>query len=207
MLFSDLRYDFVRTWFIALEAMDFEKFEAIYRELEREGRSVIAASAISPREITVRRALDMRYVGQEHSVTVDIPQEYFDRKDRAAMKTSFDAVHAQRYGTSAPAEPAEIVSLRTTVTGIVEKPGIERIAAGHAEPPASARSGSRSAFFEVVGFVDTPTYTRAGLLAGNVIQGPALIEEHASTTVVMPGERLEVDVIGNLVISIAGAKR
>ena len=77
-------------------------------------------------EIAVQRALDMRYVGQEHTVTVDIPQEYFDAQDREAIKALFDAVHAQRYGTSAPAEPAEIASLRTTVTGIVEKPGIER---------------------------------------------------------------------------------
>ena len=136
MLFSDLRYDFVRTWFIALDAFDFDRFEAVYRELEAEGREAIAASSIAPNEITVQRALDMRYVGQEHSVTVEIPQEHFERKDRTAIKALFDAVHAQRYGTSAPAEPAEIASLRTTVTGIVEKPGIEQIAQGDATPPA-----------------------------------------------------------------------
>jgi N-methylhydantoinase A len=207
MLFSDLRYDFVRTWFVSLEAMDFEKFEAVYRELEQEGRAAIAASSISPREVVVRRALDMRYVGQEHSVTVDIPQQHFDRRDRAAIKALFDEVHAQRYGTSAPSEPAEIANLRTTVTGIVEKPGIERIAVGAAEPPASAATGRRRAFFDAAGFVETPTFARGELLAGNIIQGPALIEEHASTTVAMPGERLEVDAIGNLVISIAGARQ
>ena len=206
MLFSDLRYDFVRTWFISLEDMDFDQFETVYLELEQDGRDAIAASAISPRDVTIRRALDMRYVGQEHSVTVDIPQEYFRAKDRATIKTLFDAEHAQRYGTSAPSEPAEIASLRTTVTGIVEKPGVERIARGDAIPSAAARSGTRKAYFDSTGFVETQTFTREALLAGNRIEGPALVEEHASTTVLLPGERLEVDDFGNLVISIAGSK-
>jgi len=206
MLFSDLRYDFVRTWFLSLDALDFDRFEAVYRELEKEGRDAIAASAISPREIVVQRALDMRYVGQEHSVTVEIPQDHFDKNDRAAIKALFDAVHAQRYGTSAPDEPAEIANLRTTVTGIVEKPRLELIASGDAMPTADARTGNRRAYFQTAGgFVETPTFARHKLLAGNRIEGPALIEEHASTTVVLPGDSVEVDAIGNLVISIAGA--
>jgi N-methylhydantoinase A len=206
MLFSDLRYDFVRTWFIALETMDFAAFEAVFGELEQQGRAAIAASAISPREVTVRRALDMRYVGQEHSVTVEIPNHHFSTADRAAIKDLFDAEHAQRYGTSAPGEPAEIVNLRTTVTGIVEKPGLERIAAGDAAPAKEAKTGSRKAFFQDIGFADTPTFARAALLAGNRISGPALIEEHASTTVVLPGDSVEVDPIGNLIIDISGAR-
>ena len=206
MLFSDLRYDFVRTWFISLDALDFDRFEAVYRELEKEGRDAIAASAIAPREVVVQRALDMRYVGQEHSVTVEVPQTHFDRQDRAAIKALFDAVHAQRYGTSAPDEPAEIASLRTTVTGIVEKPRIERIAVGEAMPSSDARTGNRSAYFQAAGgFVETPTFARSKLLAGNRIEGPALIEEHASTTVALPGDSVEVDAIGNLVIGISGA--
>jgi N-methylhydantoinase A len=206
MLFSDLRYDFVRTWFISLDDLDFDRFEAVYRELEKEGREAIAASAISPREIVAQRALDMRYVGQEHSVTVEVPQTHFDRNDRAGIKALFDMVHAQRYGTSAPDEPAEIASLRTTVTGIVEKPRIERIAVGEAVPPTDARTGSRRAYFQAAGgFVETPTFARPKLLAGNRIEGPALIEEHASTTVALPGDGVEIDAIGNLVISISGA--
>jgi N-methylhydantoinase A len=205
MLFSDLRYDFVRTLFVSLDGMEFDAFESTFGELEQEGRTAIAASAISPREVTVQRALDMRYVGQEHSVTVEIPKSHFDNKDRKAIKELFDAVHAQRYGTSAPEEPAEIANLRTTVTGLVEKPGLERIEAGDAVPPKQAQTGSRKAFFQEVGLVETPTFTRTELLAGNRIRGPALIEEHASTTVVLPGDSVEVDALGNLIITISGA--
>jgi N-methylhydantoinase A len=207
MLFSDLRYDFVRTWFIALDNLDFDAFEDVYRELEQEGRAAIAKSSIVPKDVVVRRALDMRYVGQEHSVTVDIPSQHFDTRDRKAIKALFDTVHAQRYGTSAPSEPAEIASLRTTVTGIVEKPDLEQIAPGEKAPSKDALTGIRKAYFEEAGgFVDTPTFARTALLAGNRILGPALIEEHASTTVVPPNDCVEVDAIGNLVITISGPR-
>ena len=206
MLFSDLRYDYVRTWFISLAALDFERLEAVYRELEQQGHAAIAASVISPRDVTVQRALDMRYIGQEHFVTVDVAKDYFARGDRTGIKSLFDAVHARRYGTSAPSEPAEIASLRTTVTGIIEKPSIDPIPSGGVVPLRDAHTGSRKAYFPESGFVETPTFARANLLAGNRISGPALIEEYASTTVVPPGHSLEVDAIGNLVIAVAGAR-
>jgi N-methylhydantoinase A len=204
MLFSDLRYDFVRTWFTRLDQLNFDDFEQVYRELEKEGRDAVAGSSISTLRVTLSRALDMRYVGQEHSVTVDIPHEYFAERDRAGIKALFDAVHEQRYGTSAPSESAEIASLRTTVSGIVEKPGLESIATGGETPPERAHGGDRSAYFEAAGgFVDTPTFARNALLAGNRIIGPALIEEHASTTVVLPNDSVEVDTVGDLVITIS----
>jgi N-methylhydantoinase A len=201
MLFSDLRYDYVRTWFKRLDDAAFAAMERIYRTLETAGRRAIASAAVRPERITVRRAADMRYVGQEHAVTVDLPVEVFARQDRAAIKRHFDEMHELRYGTSAPQERAEIVSLRATVTGVMRKPPHERLAAGETAPPAAAHSGKRTAWFDG-GFVATPTFARAHLLAGNRIAGPALIEEHASTTVVLPGAAAEVDAFGNLLIDV-----
>ena len=159
-----------------------------------------------PHKITVKRAADMRYVGQEHAVTVDLPMSVFKKQDRKAIKRHFDEMHELRYGTSAPAERAEIVSLRATVTGLMRKPPQEKIGKGNSAPPKSAFTGKRKVFFDGK-FRDAPTYRRAELLAGNKIAGPALIEEHASTTVLMPGDTLTVDAYGNLVIAVAGAKR
>ncbi len=206
MLFSDLRYDYVRTWFTRLDDAPFDAMERVYRELEDSGRQAIASAAVKPESITVKRAADMRYVGQEHAVTVDLPTEVFAKGDRAAIKRHFDEMHALRYGTSAPQERAEIVSLRTTVTGVMRKPPQEKIAAGTALPPAAAHAGKRPVYFgEEGGFVETPTFARAGLLAGNRIDGPALIEEHASTTVLLPGAWAEVDVFGNLMITVGAS--
>jgi N-methylhydantoinase A len=203
MLFSDLRYDYVRTWFTKLDDAAFDGMERVYRALEENGRRAIASAAVAPERITVKRAADMRYVGQEHAVTVDLPAEVFEAQDRAAIKRHFDEMHEQRYGTSAPQERAEIVSLRATVTGVMRKPPQEGIAAGEGAPPADAHTGKRQVYFaEAGGFVATPTFARARLRAGNRIAGPALIEEHASTTVVLPGAAVEVDAFGNLVIEV-----
>jgi N-methylhydantoinase A len=203
MLFADLRYDYVRTAPCRLEDGSFDDFEKVFRELEGDGRKAIAATSVKPRAVTVKRAADMRYVGQEHPVTVDLPLKVFAKQDRAGIKRHFDDMHLQRYGTSAPAEPAEIVSLRATVTGEMRKPPQKKIKAGSATPPRAAFTGKRKAFFGRR-FVATPTYARASLLAGNKITGPTLIEEHASTTVLMPKDKLVVDAWGNLVITVGG---
>jgi N-methylhydantoinase A len=205
MLFSDLRYDFVRTSFARLEDAPFEGIERVYRELEAEGRAAIAAASVVPRKITVKRAADMRYVGQEHAVTVDLPLAVFAREDRGAIKRHFDAMHEQRYGTSAPDERAEIVSLRSTVTGVMRKPPQEEIRRGKRAPDKAAFTGKRSVYLDGK-YRATPTYARAALAAGNRIEGPALVEEHASTTVLLPGDRLEVDTHGHLRIKVAGAR-
>src|SRR5690606_35936065 len=107
-----------------------------------------------------------------------------------------------------PEERAEIVSLRATVTGVMKKPALERIDRGGRTPPASAQRGKRKVYFaELKKSVATPTFARDALRAGNRIEGPALIEEHASTTVVLPGDRLQVDEFGNLVIEVGKRTR
>ena len=203
MLFSDLRYDFVRTWFTRLEDAPFATIERVYRDLERQGRAAIAGAAVKPQKITLRRAADMRYVGQEHAVTVDLPLKLFERQDRRAIKRLFDAMHELRYGTSAPQEPAEVVSLRSTVTGIMRKPPQETIARGKRAPDRSAFTGRRRVYLDGK-LRPTPTYARAALAAGNRISGPALIEEHAATTLLLRGDRLEVDARGHLMIEVGG---
>jgi N-methylhydantoinase A len=207
MLFSDLRYDFVCTWLTRLEDAPFDNIEAIYRALEDEGRQAIASTSVTPHKITVKRAADMRYVGQEHAVTVELPLKVFAKRDRRAIKRLFDEMHELRYGTCAPQERAEIVSLRSTVAGIMRKPPQAKIGRGRGVPRAEAFTGKRPVYFSEAGaFRDTPTYRRAALLAGNRIKGPALIEEHASTTVLMPGDACEVDAYGNLVIAVGAAR-
>src|SRR5882672_10661171 len=135
MLFSVLRYDYVQTRFTKLAELNFAEFEDIFGRLEAKGRDAIAQTRVHTQSIRVARSLDMRYVGQEHLVTMDVPMECFTNKDRSTIKRLFDAEHERRYGTSAPVEPAEIASLRTAVTGVLAKPGFERLASGGETPP------------------------------------------------------------------------
>lgn len=203
MLFSDLRYDFVRTSLMNLTEAPFEQIEKIYESMFEQGRKALNASGISDSKVHMQRAADMRYVGQEHPVTIDLPLDLFRKRDREGIKTLFDQVHQVRYGTCAPAERAEIVSLRAKVTGVMKKPPLEKIAKGGRVPSNIAHRGTRTAYFSELGkAVKTPTFSRSELRAGNQIAGPALVEEYASTTVVLPGDRLRVDEFGNLVLSI-----
>src|SRR6185369_13970699 len=73
MLFSDLRCDYVRTSLVRLEEASFERINEFFQEMEDQGRSAIAGASVKPQKVTIKRAADMRYVGQEHAVTVDIP--------------------------------------------------------------------------------------------------------------------------------------
>ena len=202
MLTADFRRDYVRTWFAALNGLSFTALEQMYQAMEDEGRQDIEAVREHVVEIITLRAMDMRYVGQEHAVTADIPAHVFASRDISAIKTTFDQVHQQRYGFSSADESAEIVSLRSSVIGLLRKPERFEITTGAETPPDSAYRGHRPVCFDGIEYIDTPTYARPKLLAGNRIEGPALIEEYASTTVVQPGDRLSVDSAGHLIIDI-----
>src|SRR3954464_9466413 len=201
MLVADLRRDFVNTWFTPLAEASFSTMENFYAEMETRGREAVGRGQTLS-GIEVRPSADMRYVGQEHAVTVDLPIDLFTSQDRDGIKRLFDAVHQTRYGFSVTAEKAEIVSLRGAVIGEMRKPPFEHIAKANAEPEAAAFRGKRPVYFAGSGFVETPTYNRPALKAGNKITGPALVEEHASTTVVHPGDLLEIDAYGDLVINV-----
>ena len=200
MLVADLRSDYVRTLFMALPSFDFARVEAIYREMEAQGTADVSHGSPSVGLLARRRALDMRYVGQEHAVTVEVPMLAFETCDVDIIKRAFDAEHVQRYGYCSATEPAEIVSLRSTVSGPMPKPALAPIATGSAAP--AAEPSLRPVYFAAGGWRPTPVYPREMLLAGNRIDGPALIEEYASTTVLLPGDRLSVDRYGNLLIEV-----
>ncbi len=206
MLVADLRRDFVSTWFTPLAEASFADMEALFAEMEKRGHATVthgqtALTALTG-ATTHRRAADMRYVGQEHAVTVDLPLALFTLQDRDGIKRRFDAVHQTRYGFSVAHEKAEIVSLRSASIGAMRKPRFEPIVQGGPLPQSAALHSARPVYFAGTGFVETPAYQRGALQAGNRIDGPALIEEHASTTVLHPGDRLDVDAYGDLVITI-----
>lgn len=203
MLFSDLRHDYVRSIFQPLATCEWNDVETAFGEMEQAGRLAVARSTYAPEHVIVERAADMRYVGQEHAVTVDLPEHLFANRDRGGIKAAFDAVHQERYGTSAPNEAAQLVSLRVTVLGELAKPILADIASASSPDPTVALRGYRRVYFhEAGGFVETQVIDRTMLCHGHHIVGPALIEEHASTTVLGPGDVLEVDRFGNLDILI-----
>ena len=188
MLVADLRRDFVNTWFTPLADASFPEMERIFAEMERQGRETVGRGQTLS-GVEVRRSADMRYVGQEHAVTVELPIDLFTAQDRDGIKKPLrcrasDALRlfgGRRKGRDR--QPARRRHRRDAKAAV--RAHRQRRAA---EPEAAAFRGKRPVYFASTGFVETPTYDRPALKAGNKITGPALIEEHASTTVVHPGD-------------------
>ena len=207
MLMADLRRDFVQTLFQRMDDLEMFALEDQFKKLEDEGRAALEASGIPTDRIVFERAADMRYVGQEHAVAVRMPGNVGDERARAEIKRLFDEAHDLRYSHSAPEESADIVSLRVSAIGRLGKPQVPRIAAGDKNPPAEAKRGVRSIIFEGAGPAEAAVFDRAMLLGNNVIPGPAIIEETASTTVIEPGDTVTVNEFGHLVMELGNANR
>jgi N-methylhydantoinase A len=206
MLMADLRRDYVQTLFERMDDLEMFQLEDQFQKLEAEGRQALDAAGIPPDRIVFERAADMRYVGQEHAVAVRMPASAGDESARAEIKRRFDDAHELRYSHSAPEESADIVSLRVSAIGRLGKPQFAQIAEGEATPPANSRRGIRKVLFEGAGALESPVYDRARLLQGNVIPGPAIIEEVASTTVVEPGDTVTVNGFGHLIMQLNSAQ-
>jgi N-methylhydantoinase A len=204
MLLADLRRDYVLTHFAKLAALDLEELEGLYQGLERQGLEALRTAGIPSEQAVFERAADMRYVGQEHAVAINVPASVAAEENRETIKRAFDTAHELRFSHSAPEEPAELVSLRVSVFGRLHKPDLPRVAAGSAEPADKARRGSRDIILdESTSPVSCVIYDRGELLAGNVIHGPAVIEEPASSTLLGPGDRAEINEFGQIVIELA----
>jgi N-methylhydantoinase A len=132
-----------------------------------------------------------------------MPASVADESARDEIKRRFDEAHDLRYSHSAPDEGADIVSLRVSAIGRLAKPAFPTILAGVVAPPAEAERGTRSVIFEGHGSLPAKVFDRALLRAGNVIVGPAIIEELASTTVVEPGDTVTVNRYGHLMMRLA----
>lgn len=200
MLLSDMRRDFVRTLIAPLETVDLGEVETTFREMEVEAVHRLEATGAASSSIDISRSADMRYIGQEHSVTVPLPQGPLEESQRLEITRRFDEAHEQRYGFASPGENCEVVSVRSEVTAALTKPAWPVLQEASTPLSDRAETGKRDVFLGESGWVQCPVYSRAGLQAGDIVPGPAVIEEEASTTLLLDGDVAEVHPYGHLMI-------
>ncbi len=146
----------------------------------------------------------MRYRGQEHTVEVPIDGE---TRDLEALAAVFHDRHRQRYTFALEDTPVEIVNFRVTATAAISRPPLADMDLGE---PGDPRKGARFVRFAGMGHGseagarETVIFARERLPRGFVVDGPAVVEEPSTTTVVHPGQRLTVDELGNLIITAFG---
>jgi N-methylhydantoinase A len=194
MLMSDLRHDLVRTRLERLDDIADAEVDGVWRELEGRMLATFASERVAAGEVSFVRAADMRYAGQEHAVTVALADGAFDEATRDEVRARFHEAHELLYGFRLEVA-AEFVNFRLTGFGAVRKPPLRRLAA---PSDGAAVARSRPVLLEGHGTVEAEVRDRDALGAGDQLEGPAIVEEAASTTLLLPGQRLTVDDYGNL---------
>jgi len=188
-LVSPLRYDAVVTHRARLDAWDGKRAEDAFGELDARCVTPLLDEGVARDRIALARSVDLRYSGQNYEIEIAWDP------DLAALRAAFETQHRRLYGY-ATGESVECVNLRLTARAVdrgLELPGVE--ATG-----ALAPSGKQCAFFRETGETAMPRYQREAFGAGRSVDGPALIEDEWSTTIVYPGQRCHGDRFGNLIL-------
>jgi len=195
MLMADERHDFIRTCYTGLIEADFIALTAIYEAMADGADRHLALTDGASHQIS----LDLRYAGQEFTITVPIMPEQLLQADREGIRLRFDELHEQRYAHHAAEEPVEIVNMRLVVSGKRPKASLPDFV----PDDTGGIPFVREVYFDDSGSaVKCNVYHRGGLIAGSMIDGPAIVHEYASTTVLFDGDRCTVAESGELVIEV-----
>lgn len=208
LLLTDVRVDLVHTDVQREDQLNFTRIAEELTELEGRIRTRLTEEGIRTEATQLRHFVDMRYAGQAYEIRVPLPivqdAHSLEGRIRAAIAV-FHTSHKDLYGYSYEGkELIELVNLGVTGLGLLPRPRVPELSAGGPNPQAACREQTTVYFPQTRAVVDCPVYTRAALQAGNVIAGPAIIEQYDSTTVVDMGWQGQVDRWGNLVLGKIG---
>jgi N-methylhydantoinase A len=199
MLMTDLRHDLIQTKIMRTHKADPQRLNELWQNLEDEAASYFTREGIGKERLAFQRYSDMRYAGQEHTVKVPVAPGAVTEKSIQEAEGSFHSLHEKQY-TFRLDSPIEFVNFHLTTFGKVEKPRIPKQKSQGTFK--DALKGDRQVDFDLHGRHRAPVYERQLLGTGVTLEGPAIVEEPDSTTVIFPGQRLSVDQYGNLTIEI-----
>ncbi|MBU5210602.1 hydantoinase/oxoprolinase family protein [Heyndrickxia oleronia] len=198
MLMTDLRHDYIQTQIKRLSEVDITSLNQTWDTLENQAYNQFEQEVLQKESVLFTRFLDMRYLGQEHTVKVPVPNGNWDEKTLEEIIGRFHQLHEKNYTFKLEQADTEIVNLHLTAFGQVKKPTLEKnIVTGELD---NALKEVRPVYFEQEGWVDTTIYDREKIPTMQEINGPAIVEEKASVTVIYNGQSLQVDEYGNLII-------
>ena len=203
MLMVDVIHDFAQTYVTSLEDMDIKTVNEIYAGLLEKGQSALTDDGFDKEHGVFIPTAELRYQGQEHTVNISMPSYKLSSGEIAKIIDAFNAAHERQYGHSMMGDPVEIVTLRLRSVGLLPRPELPKIRQGTGSP-AKARKGSRPVYQYGAGEqLDYSVYERDQLLRGDRIEGPAIVEEPSSTTVIHTGDLLTVGEYGEMIIEVS----
>jgi N-methylhydantoinase A len=200
LLMAPVRIDRMLTVSLPLEGLDAAALEAQFTNIARDAQSVVTETGVEARAASCVRQADMRYLGQGFELTVDLPSGPYHAGTCNEIRSAFESAYQKMYGRKLEGGKIEIVNIRASVQSALDRPDIAIASVAH---DAQALKGRRPLYFGTLGrFVEAPVYDRAGLPTGFIVDGPALIEEAASTLLLPPGARAVTEVNGNIVVTL-----
>lgn len=199
LLTADIKKSYVRTAIASYDEMTPEQINAVMSSLRDEGSAWLDSEKVPSERRKFHGIAEMRYVGQNYELQVEIPTENITASDIEKMKQDFFVAHEKNYGYYNPNAPVQFVNFRCEATGIVKKPNLAELE-NTLDDPSKAEIGRRVVHFEESGAVDCPVYDRAKFGRAKRVNGPCIIEQMDSTTVVPPNTWFSIDKFGNLII-------
>jgi N-methylhydantoinase A len=199
VLVADTRYDYVSTLAKVEGELTPEDLQAGLLALEKRGRQQLAVQHVAESEVVIEWSADLRYQGQSYELNTPIThQTPMTQANIQEVVTRFHELHYQVYAYGSREETVEFVNLRVAAIGRV--PEVRMATSQGKRHGQAARSGTRKVYFPGHGFLETAVYRRDTLQTGQRLDGPCVVEEVASTTVVTPDARAAIDPFGNLII-------
>jgi len=195
---ADLRHDFVRTVNRPLDTANMAEVHAILAAQEAEGRRLTGVEKITLTATRAEYSADMQFVGQTHLLRVSLPDATPSRED---LQRRFEAAYHARFRVDLPTIRANLVNLNVSVIGQRPELDLSRLIDPKGRKPQAEPSAMRPVWFG--GWTDTPIYWRDHLPLNISLQGPAIIEQMDTTSVIDPGCRVTSDLDGNLIVEVA----
>jgi 5-oxoprolinase (ATP-hydrolysing)/N-methylhydantoinase A len=207
LLATDMVYEYVTTTYQRVSTLDNAALQGSFEELEEQARQRLEEDGVPPERMVIQRIAECRYLGQGYELRVDAGPGEIGAAWVAKLRSDFDDIHEREYSRRFEDADVEIPNVR--VRGIGLMPPLEPLASepGDASPEAALRREGE-AWFRVGGAlaqVPTRYYDRAALRAGNSLEGPAIVLQYDSTTVIPPGIAAHVDRFGNIVIEVGAS--
>ena len=203
-LTAPLSFEDVRSLPSALADSDWDAVNAVYGDVERQARELLAQAGTSESDVTLARTADMRLSGQIHEINVPIPDGELGEAQLERIRADFHDIYEELYSRRNLSVPIEVQNWRMLATGPQPVVRLSRQEVDDDADAYAALKGARRAYFQGVGFIECPVYDRYRLAPGARVQGPAIVEEQESTAVLGPQDSAAVDEWFNLVFDVGG---
>jgi len=195
-----VKHEFTKALHKIEAEIDYAALNAEFAALGNKGRETLLREGLREEQITIERYVDVKYFSQSRFFTIEIGQEPV--RDLVKITHDFMAAMKAAYGYTLPPgyAPVEIVNLRVIACGDIAKPDLPKTR--RTTTLAQALKGRRKVWFRNAGFVDTAIYERGRLPLAVPFDGPAIVEQPDTTTVMPPGTHCRLDDYGNLIITV-----